>query len=156
MAKINKTKTKKKPGKSPAKKVVKTLEKNPVIISEGLGDTIEKVLKKTGIDKVAKFLLGEDCGCDERKKKLNSLFRYGSPLCLKEDEHLWLEAWFILNKDSMKPSEQHMMLSIYNRIFKAKQPPTSCSSCLREINNKMFKVFETYKDGKTLEKNEES
>ena len=30
---------------------------------KGLGDSIEKVFKKTGIDKVAKKVLGEDCGC---------------------------------------------------------------------------------------------
>ena len=41
--------------------------------SKGLGDTLEKVFKKTGIDKVAKWVLGEDCGCDDRKEKLNYL-----------------------------------------------------------------------------------
>ena len=33
--------------------------------SRGLGDTLEKVFQKTGIDKVAKWVLGEDCGCDD-------------------------------------------------------------------------------------------
>lgn len=135
MAKINKTK----PRKKPVKKVVKTP-------SKGLGDTIEKVLKKTGIDKVAKFLLGEDCGCEERKQKLNDLFKYNQPLCLIESEHEWLEKWYSLDKDTMRPSEQHEMLLIYNRIFRAKQSATSCSSCLREINNNMRKVFQTYNE----------
>ena len=44
--------------------------------SKGLGDTVEKITKATGIDKVAKFILGEDCGCEERKQKLNKLFPY--------------------------------------------------------------------------------
>ena len=35
--------------------------------SRGLGDTLEKVFKKTGIDKVAKWVLGEDCGCDKEE-----------------------------------------------------------------------------------------
>ena len=47
--------------------------------SKGLGDSIEKVTKATGIksfvDKVNK-VLGKDCGCKERKKKLNKLFPY--------------------------------------------------------------------------------
>ncbi|MFM1755055.1 MAG: hypothetical protein RLZZ236_1994, partial [Bacteroidota bacterium] len=34
--------------------------------AEGLGDTVESILKATHIDKVAKWLLGEDCGCNER------------------------------------------------------------------------------------------
>ena len=47
--------------------------------SKGLGDSIEKVTKTTGIkafvDKVNK-ILGKDCGCEERKKKLNKMFPY--------------------------------------------------------------------------------
>lgn len=42
--------------------------------SVGLGDTIEKITKSTGIksvvDKVSE-LTGKDCGCKERKEKLN-------------------------------------------------------------------------------------
>ena len=33
--------------------------------SKGLGDTIEKVFKATGIDKVAKKVLGDYCGCEK-------------------------------------------------------------------------------------------
>ena len=54
--------------------------------SQGLGDTVEKVLQATGIDKLAKFVLGEDCNCEERKQKLNHLFPYIKPECLTEDE----------------------------------------------------------------------
>ena len=39
--------------------------------SKGLGDSVEKILKATGIDKVAKKVLGDDCGCDKRKEALN-------------------------------------------------------------------------------------
>ena len=39
--------------------------------SKGLGDSIEKITVNTGIKKAVKFMLGEDCGCDERKEKLN-------------------------------------------------------------------------------------
>ena len=37
--------------------------------SKGLGDTIAKITEATGIDKLVKFVAGEDCGCDERKEK---------------------------------------------------------------------------------------
>ena len=47
--------------------------------SKGLGDTIEKITKATVIknlvDKVAK-VTGKDCGCNERKDILNSIFPY--------------------------------------------------------------------------------
>lgn len=42
--------------------------------SKGLGDAIEKVTTATGIKKVVDYVAkktGTDCGCSERKKKLN-------------------------------------------------------------------------------------
>lgn len=117
--------------------------------SEGLGDTIEKITEATGIKKVVKWLAGDDCGCEERKAKLNLLFKYTEPKCLQEDEHLWLDEWYTRRSETMKPSEQRVMLGIYNRIFNAKQTPTQCSSCLREINNKMMKIYQTYDNANT-------
>lgn len=50
------------------------------IKSEGLGDTIAKFTKATGLDKfaewIAKIAGKEDCGCTRRQKKLNELFPY--------------------------------------------------------------------------------
>ena len=49
--------------------------------SKGLGDTIEKFTKATGIkkvvDKVAKAT-GKDCGCDKRQDTLNRFFTYNN------------------------------------------------------------------------------
>jgi len=45
--------------------------------SRGLGDTIEKITKATGIKKVIDKITGEkDCGCDKRKQTLNKMFPY--------------------------------------------------------------------------------
>ena len=49
----------------------------------GLGDTVESILTATHVDKMAKWLLGDDCGCEARKKKLNELFPYRKPECLE-------------------------------------------------------------------------
>lgn len=46
--------------------------------SKGLGDTIHKVTSVTGIKSVVKKIAGKDCGCSERRKKLNDLFPYKS------------------------------------------------------------------------------
>tara|TARA_R100000664_G_C2757992_1_gene146609 strand:- start:529 stop:774 length:246 start_codon:yes stop_codon:yes gene_type:complete len=47
--------------------------------SRGLGDTIEKITKATGVksvvDKVAKAT-GKDCGCNKRRDTLNRIFPY--------------------------------------------------------------------------------
>ena len=53
--------------------------------SEGLGDTVEKIAKVTGIKAAVKFIAGDDCGCDDRKEKLNKIFPYNKPECLEED-----------------------------------------------------------------------
>ena len=44
--------------------------------SKGLGDTIEKITKATGIKKVVNKVAGEDCGCNKRREKLNKIFSY--------------------------------------------------------------------------------
>ena len=47
--------------------------------SEGLGDTVEKFTKATGIKKVVDKIsekTGKDCGCKKRKEALNKAFPY--------------------------------------------------------------------------------
>jgi hypothetical protein len=121
------------------------IEENTIIEPTGLGDTIEIVLKKTGIAKVAKWLLGEDCGCEERKEKLNKLFPYAKPKCLTEDEYTYLTESKVLDKNVLIPSEQRELLLIYNRVFSQKRQPTSCGSCLREVVNGLKSVINEYK-----------
>jgi hypothetical protein len=45
----------------------------------GLGDTIERLAKATGIKKVVNSVAkatGKDCGCSKRKDTLNKMFPY--------------------------------------------------------------------------------
>ena len=112
--------------------------------AEGLGDTIAQITKATGIDKLVKFIAGEDCGCDERQEKLNELFPYRTPKCLTEDEYTYLNESKVLTKNTLKPSEQDAILKIYNRIFGISREPTSCATCWLEIIEKMQKVFKEY------------
>tara|TARA_B100001063_G_C16560634_1_gene450767 strand:+ start:15 stop:236 length:222 start_codon:yes stop_codon:yes gene_type:complete len=47
--------------------------------SKGLGDTVEKFTRATGIKKavdVVSKAMGKDCGCNKRKDKLNKAFPY--------------------------------------------------------------------------------
>lgn len=117
--------------------------------AEGLGDTIEQITEATGIKKLVKFIAGDDCGCDARKAKLNAMFPYNKPECLTEVEYNYLNETQVLYKNTIRPSEQDQILKIYNRIFKVRQEPTSCASCLREIVVKMQRVMEEYKEEET-------
>lgn len=115
----------------------------------GLGDTVEQVLEATGIAKVAKFVLGEDCNCDERKKKLNEWFPYRQPECLTEEEYNWLTETRILEKDTFKPSEVTRIREIYSRVMKVRLEPSSCASCFREIVFNLRKIYDAYTETTT-------
>ena len=112
--------------------------------SQGLGDSIEKITEATGIKAAVKFLAGEDCGCDERKEKLNKLFKYNKPECLTEDEYNWLSDFYSQNKNVVTGLEKQQLIRIYNRVFKMNKRLTSCSACMRNIYNKLKEYFETY------------
>ena len=106
-------------------------------MSRGLGDDIEKyITKPLGIKKVEDTVakaLDKDCGCEERKNKLNKWFpKKGS---LTQDEHAYLSLFFdSYNGNKLKSTEERDMLyKIFNRVHKAKEKPTSCSPCLKRI-----------------------
>lgn len=119
--------------------------------SKGLGDTVEKVLEVTGVAKVAKWLLGEDCGCNERKAKLNELFPYKKPLCLEESEYNWLEEWFNKKTDKVTPIEQMELFKIHSRVFQVRNELTSCPSCIVSRIKDLEKVYNQYKDNADTE-----
>ena len=131
------------------KKPVKKTTKKAVEKSVGLGDTVEKVLEATGIAKVAKFIMGEDCGCDERKEKLNAIFPYRKPECLTEAEFNYLTEIELATKNTFRPSEVTRVREIYSRVMKVRLEPSSCASCFKEIVNKLVIIYDTY-----LEENE--
>lgn len=109
--------------------------------SKGLGDSVEKVLKATGIDKVAKAVLGDDCGCEERKKKLNQMFPYSRPFT--DDEISVYESVLPrLDKGTISGDDQAIMVKLYNKVFNANKKPSSCGSCVKETLAKLKKVYQ--------------
>ena len=109
--------------------------------SKGLGDSLEKVFKATGIDKVAKKVLGDDCGCEKRKELLNKAFPYNSVRQFTEDEMKIYEDVMNRTKGTIKGQDQAIMVKLYNKVFNADKKPTSCSSCVRETLGKLKKVY---------------
>jgi len=125
-------------------KEYKEWKKNHAKESEGLGDTVEKITRATGVDKLVKFIAGEDCGCDERKAKLNEAFRYNKPECLTEEEYNYLADFFEVRRNSVKPSEQKRLLEIYNRVLRTNKQPSTCQECWVDTINQLKRVYETY------------
>ena len=130
--------------KSTAKPEIK---KSKVTNSEasGIGDSIEAVLKATGIDKVAKWILGEDCGCEARKQTLNRLFPYKKPKCLTEEEFLYLDEWFTGARNSVTNQQQKALVTISNRVFDENAKTSSCTSCfLRSVQSRLKVIHAEY------------
>ena len=110
--------------------------------SKGLGDTIERITKATGIDKVAKAVLGDDCGCDERKKKLNQMFPYNKVRQFTEDElKIYEEVLPRLKGGTITGQDQSTLIRLYNKVFNANKKPSSCSSCVQQTLAKLAKVY---------------
>ena len=110
--------------------------------SKGLGDTIERITKATGIDKVAKAVLGDDCGCDERKKKLNQMFPYNKVRQFTEDElKIYEEVLPRLKGGTITGQDQSTLIRLYNKVFNSNKQPSSCSSCVQQTLAKLAKVY---------------
>ena len=111
-----------------------------MVKSKGLGASVEKVLKATGLDKVAKKVLGDDCGCEERKKKLNQMFPYSRPFT--DDELSIYESVLPrLKKGTISREDQAIMVKLYNKVFNSNKQPSSCGSCVQQTLAKLAKVY---------------
>jgi hypothetical protein len=109
--------------------------------SKGLGDSIEKVLKKTGIDKVAKKVLGDDCGCEERKQALNKIFPYAKVRQFTADEMSIYESVLPRIKASISGADQKLLVKLYNKVFNANKKTSSCGSCVQQTVAQLAKVY---------------
>lgn len=115
--------------------------------SIGLGDTIQKITKATGIEALVKFIGGEDCGCSERQQKLNKLFPYRKPLCMTEQEHDWFTHFKSINNTTLSPMEADKIAVMWSRIFQSKriQKPCSCNpKAWQNMINELTQVYDTY------------
>jgi len=119
-------------------------KKSQEIKSTGLGDTVEKVLRSTGIDKLAKAILGEDCGCDKRQELLNNLFPYGKYNAPTDEELDIIEWLFESGRTTISGSMVKEIYAAYNRIFNDKLQPTNCSSCFKPVKQKLLKIHNEF------------
>ena len=110
--------------------------------SKGLGDTVEKALKATGIDKIAKKVLGDDCGCEERKEKLNQMFPYKVRQFTEDEIKIYEEVDARLTGGKISGQDQGIMVKLYNKVFNANKKPSGCSSCVKETLAKLKKVYQ--------------
>ena len=96
--------------------------------SKGLGDSISKITTATGIKKVVDKIsevTGIDCGCEERKKKLNSIFPYGDVRQFTEDELSIYESVLPrLKGGRISGDDQAILVNLYNKVFNSNKKPS--------------------------------
>lgn len=121
---------------------------------KGLGDRVEQITKVTGIKTIVdgiSELTGWDCGCDKRKKMLNELpqeisrfFKKKEPECLTEQEASILKDYLYKSPSVLTREYQENILLVYNRVFRKKQKPTSCSDCWTNIKSEIKQLIKGY------------
>tara|TARA_R110002153_G_scaffold5900_5_gene27274 strand:+ start:3556 stop:4047 length:492 start_codon:yes stop_codon:yes gene_type:complete len=108
----------------------KSVDESP----KGLGDSIAKITKVTGIETAVKAIAGDDCGCDERKGRLNKLFSYKEVKCISEKDYTYLNSFFSGSPQKVTNQQKIRLIGIYNFAFSKNQKTnTSCSPCISKV-----------------------
>ncbi len=117
--------------------------------SKGLGDSIAKVAKAVGADKLVKWVAGEDCGCKERREAANKKYGYHQIQCPNQKQAEWIVDFF-------KPGQRHLVtgkvdtkqqeniVKIINHSFGTNHKAGRCGSCVGGWINQMKKLHESY------------
>lgn len=123
---------------------------NPVY----LGDTIAKVTKATGIDKLVKAVVGNDCGCDERREKLN---KYSLPVrkkvqrCFTDEQLKQYSEYRERRTQQYNQQDVIFLIDLYAWIFAIQYDYRRlCINCsgsfkiMNQIEDNLDKVYESY------------
>jgi hypothetical protein len=117
--------------------------------AKGLGDTIESITEATGIKAAVEMFskaTGIDCGCEERKAKLNELFSYSRKVnCLTEKDYNALTDLIAPSKSTLTIEEQQIISEIYYNVFNYRLQLSSCGSCWAGKVQELRKVYNEYK-----------
>lgn len=114
--------------------------------SKGVGDTVEKITKATGIKKVVDTLF-DDCGCDKRKKLLNKIFPYKNAKCMTEEQYnRWSKVISNIGSNIVKDNELKEIASLHAELFDHKyHEPCRCSPReWKHLIKDIDKIYNTY------------
>lgn len=144
-----------------AKKQVKKKKATKVKVTPaGLGDVVENVLESKPIKPLTKaikkaiFKDNDDCGCEERKQKLNKLFpiRRKPVRCFTEDlykrysnyiKNRTLKLWNDKEIDLLIESYAYIFATQYRKIDLCKNCQGS-GKLLLKMSNELDKVYQSY------------
>jgi hypothetical protein len=112
---------------------------------KGLGDTVERIIKSTGLQI---FVDGKDCGCEKRKEKLNELFPYRfKARCLTEQEYNSWKEFKAIRTLTISKQQIDYVCELYASVFN-RQLWKPCSGCspkpMISMIDKLDKVYDSY------------
>jgi len=113
--------------------------------SKGLGDTIDKFTEKTGIKKLVKKIAGDDCGCEERRKKLNQLFPHFKNIRQFTEDEIKIYDEVVPGTEkrgNINKEEKVIINSLYKGVFGNNPKWQNCSPCNKQIMDNLKKVYE--------------
>ena len=114
--------------------------------SKGLGDKIAAVTKATGIEKVVKTFFGDDCGCDERRDRLNKMFPSRKVVQMDEEQIVFFRDVIQVKYRTHANLGRDIgdkFYQLYQDVFGVKKTKTSCSSCNKNMYIELLKVYES-------------
>ena len=114
--------------------------------SKGLGDKIAAVTKATGIEKVVKTFFGDDCGCDERRDRLNKMFPSRKVVQMDEEQIAFFRDVIQVKYRTHANLGREVgdkFYQLYQDVFGVKKTKTSCSSCNKNMYIELLKVYES-------------
>lgn len=113
---------------------------------------IETITEATGIKKAVEVfskVTGIDCGCDERKKKLNELFPINrTPKCMIESQFETWKEYRETRSEHVSKEERQMIAAMHADLFSHKyvEPCTCSPKRWVQMIKDLDKVFEAYGD----------
>jgi len=113
--------------------------------SKGLGDSIDKFTEKTGIKKLVKKIAGDDCGCEERRKKLNQLFPHFKNIRQFTEDELKIYDEVVPGielRQRLNAEEKTIIANLYRGVFGQNPQWSSCSPCNKKIMENIKKVYD--------------
>ena len=113
--------------------------------AQGLGDKVAAVTKATGIEKIVKTFFGDDCGCDERRERLNKMF--SRPVKMMDSaQRKFFEDEIMTRYKSGQNLTRHIgdgFYQLYESVMIKKKKRSSCISCNKNMYIELLKIYES-------------
>lgn len=84
----------------------------------------------------------EDCGCDDRQKKLNEMFPGRNVAMSKPDANQWRDLQPAIERGRFNRNQTRTMYDIYNRTFNAAAKPCNCTGKNARMVEKLQRAYE--------------